>query len=246
MSGGGAGAVGSAVAVVAGTPEIEEEPVVTEYSSPASSYRAAPGGGDRTRTPHLPYSYPRRRAAIGGLFFLLTPIFISVTYVFANYPVDRFLLNTTGSVANAWIAAAAVPAFFVFMVVLDGRFLRATTDGIMARATAKQYEFAWSDIARIEHTETGLTISDQQGETHTIELIERGVRARMQRRITPMVQVAADLEQLKAAVRAPKALGSQVRVGRVRPSSLEWVLILVVLLSSVLVAGLRTAGVAPL
>lgn len=220
--------------------------MVTEYTSPASSYPAAPAGGGRARTPRLPYSFPRRRAAVGGLFFLLTPLFVSVTYVFANYPVDRFLLNTTGSVANAWVAAVVVPAFFVFMVVLDGRFLRATADGIVARATAKQYEFAWSDIERIEHTETGLTISDHQGGTHTIELIERGVRARMQRRITPMVQVAADLEQLRAEVRAPKALGSQVRVGRVRPSGLEWVLILVVLLGSVLVAGLRTAGIAPL
>lgn len=218
--------------------------MVTEFTSVPGARPGAPGRGTTTRTPRFPYSYPRRQALVGLLLALLTPLFVGIAYVFANYPVDKFLLHTTGSVTNAWGAAVLVPALFVFMVLLDGRFLRATADGVTARAAAKQYEFAWSDIAVVEHTETGLVIADHHGGAHTIELIERGMRARIQRRITPMAQVAADLETLRAEIRAPKALASQVRVGRVRPSGLEWVLILVVVLGSVAVAGLRTAGVA--
>lgn len=220
--------------------------MVTEYTPRAGGYRAAPAGGSGARTPRLPYTYPRRRSAVGWLFLLLSPLFVGITYVFANYPVDRFPLSTTGSVTDAWVTAVLVSAGFVFMVLLDGRFLRATADGVVARAASKQYELAWSDIALIEHTETGLTITDHQGGTRTIELIERSVRARLQRRATPMAQVAADLELLRVEMRAPRSLHSQVRVGRVRPSALEWVLIAVVVLGSVVVAGLRTAGVAPL
>lgn len=203
------------------------------------------GGVPFQRNLELPYSFPppRGRAMIWALRIVLAPVFVGVVYLFAHHPVDKWFLHTQGTVVDAWVAALLVSVFYGFMLLSDGRWVRATSDGIKIRGGAKQHAFAWSDIAGFEHTEKGIKVSDVHGDSHAIELIERKGTAKVVQRATPMKRLAEDLETLRLQVRAPKALTSQVRVGRVNLTGAEWVLLVVVVLMSAVIATLRTLGV---
>lgn len=193
----------------------------------------------------LPYSFPppRGRAMIWALRILLAPLFVGAVYLFAHYPVDKWFLHTQGTVVDAWVAALLVSVFYGFVLLSDGRWVRATSDGVEIRSGTKQYAFAWSDIAGFGHSEKGIEVSDVHGGSHAIELIERKGAAKVVHRVTPMKRLAEDLEHLRLQVKAPKALTSQVRVGRVSLTGAEWVLLAVIALMAVAIATLRTLGV---
>lgn len=207
--------------------------------------RRSQGGVPFQENVELPYSFPppRGRAMIWALRIVLAPVFVGVVYLFAHYPVDKWFLDTQGTVVDAWVAALLVSVFYWGMLLSDGRWLRATSDGVEIRGGAKQYAFAWSDIAGLAHTEKGLIVTDVHGDSHTVELIERKGTAKVLQQTTPMKRLVEDLERLRLQVRAPRALTSQVRLGRTTLTGAEWVLMAVVALAAVGVAALRTAGV---
>lgn len=207
--------------------------------------RTRTGGVPFQENLELPYSYPsaRGRVMIWVLRVVLVPVFVGVVHLFAHYPVDKWFLHTQGTVTDAWVAAVLVSLFYGFMLLSDGRWVRATADGVEIRGGARQYFFAWPDVAGFGHTEKALTVADVHGGSHEIELIERNARTKLVQRTTPMKRLAEDLERLRQQVRAPKALSSQVRVGRVTPTGAEWILFAVVAALAIVVATLRTLGV---
>ncbi len=217
--------------------------MVTEYTT--GRRRRSRGAPEAQQEVTLPLAYPpgRARVTIVALRLLLVPVVGLAVYVLANYPVGKYGLHTDGSVADAWVAAVVMVAVYGVGLVLDGRSLRATADGITVRGGLKQHEFAWADVAGVAHTETGLTITDHDGGTHTIQLIERDARTKIVMRTTPMVRLAADLERARLQVRAPRALISQVRVGPVRLTAGEWGVWVLVAVIALAVAMARTAGV---
>jgi hypothetical protein len=221
--------------------------MVTEYPGGRSGM---PGGGRATRPGtsgeaiELPYAWPPPRGRVGVwvVRIVLLPIFVGIAYVFAHYPVDRFFLHTEGRIVDGWVAAVVSVGLCYFMLISDGSSVRADSVRLSIRAKTRQHDYSWGDVAAVEHTETGLVVTDQQGESATIELTERTWQARLVQRKTPMVQIAADLERIRRQVRAPKNLTRQVRVGTARLTQAEWVYGILVALGAVSVATLRTLG----
>jgi hypothetical protein len=81
-----------------------------------------------------------------------------------------------------------------------------------------EHEYSWGDVAEVRHNETALVVTDQQGESATIRLLER----------------------IRLQVRAPVNLTRQIRVGRVRLTPAEWTYATLVTVGAAAVATLRT------
>lgn len=190
----------------------------------------------------LPYAWPsaRGRIALWLLRLVLLPVFVAIPYVFANYPVDKYFLHTEGRVVDGWVAAVVAVALCYFMLVSDGSSVRADGVRLTIRAKARQHDYSWGDVAAVEHTDTALVVTEQQGQARTIELVQRTWQARLTRRKSPMTRLAADLERIRRQVRAPRNLTPQVRVGVTRLTSAEWVLVILVAVGAVAFATLRT------
>ncbi|MFE7508763.1 hypothetical protein [Promicromonospora sp. NPDC057488] len=173
---------------------------------------------------------------------VLLPIFVGIPFVFAHYPVDKWFLHTEGRVADGWVAAALTVALCLVMLVGDGNSVRADGVRLSLRSGAKQHDYSWGDVATVGHDDTALVVTDHQGEATTIKLVERPWQARLIKRKSPMVELAARLERIRVQVRAPRNLTPQVRVGAVRLTASEWVFAILVALGSIAVATLRTLG----
>ncbi len=221
--------------------------MVTEYPGGRSN---APGGrrGAGRGLPGdgigLPYVWTPGGGRVGTwvLRVVLLPIFVGIPYVFANYPVDRLFLHTEGRVVDGWVAAVFSLGLCYFMLISDGSTVRADGVRLSIRAKGRQHDYSWGDVAAVEHTETGLVVTDQQGRSVPLGLTERTWQAKLVQRKNPMVQVAADLERIRAQVHAPKNLTRQVRTGVARLTLAEWTYAILVALGAVTVATLRTLG----
>ena len=222
--------------------------MVTEYPAGRSG---VPGAG-RTRAGQglqgdpigLPYMWPPARGRVGlwVVRSILLPIFVGIPYVFANYPVDRFFLHTEGRVVDGWVATVFVIGLCWFMLISDGRTVRADSVRLSIRARRRQHDYSWGDVARVEHTETGLVVVEQDGRSATVEITERTWQAKLVRLKNPMIALAADLERIRLQVRAPKNLTRQVRVGVARLMAAEWVYLILIALGAGAVATLRALG----
>ncbi|MFC8943713.1 hypothetical protein ACFT1B_37125 [Streptomyces griseoincarnatus] len=192
----------------------------------------------------LPYAWPPARGRVGVwvVRVVLLPIFVGIAYVFAHYPVDRYFVHTEGRVVDGWVAAVVSVGLCYFMLISDGSTVRADSVRLSIRARTRQHDYSWGDVAAVGHSETGLVVTDQQGERATIGLTERTWQAKRVRRKSPMVQLAADLERIRLQVHAPKNLTRQVRVGTARLTQAEWVYGILVALGAITVATLRTLG----
>jgi len=221
--------------------------MVTEHPGSRSS---TPGGGRAAgrsssgEAIDLPYAWPPARGRVGiwVVRLVLLPVFLGITYVFAHYPVDRFFVHTEGRIVDGWVAAVVSVGLCYFMLISDGSSVRADSVRLSIRAKTRQHDYSWGDVAAIEHTERGLVVTDRQGRSETIGLVERTWQSRLVRRTSPMAGVAADLERIRRQVRAPENLTRQVRVGTARLTQAEWVYWILIALGAIGVATLRTLG----
>ncbi|MEV0893091.1 hypothetical protein [Promicromonospora sp. NPDC050262] len=198
--------------------------------------RRMPDGGVR-----LPYVWPSR-ISVWALRVVLLPILVGIPYVFAHYPVDKAFVHTEGRVVDGWVAAALTIGLCFVMLVSDGNAVRADGVRLSIRSGARQHDYSWGDVAEVRHDDTGLVVTDREGGSATVGLIERPWQVRLLKRTSPMVGLAEDLERIRQQVRAPKNLTRRVEVGRVRLTSAEWTFAILVTLGSVTVATLRTLG----
>ncbi|WP_129782814.1 hypothetical protein [Promicromonospora panici] len=219
--------------------------MVTEYPVGRTQVPGDSARGADRRAPvdalRLPYTWPSRTSVWGSRVVLL-PILVGIPFVFVHYPVDRFFLHTEGRVIDGWVGAGLAVGMCFFMLIGDGNAVRLDGVRLSIRSGARQHDYSWGDVAGVRHEDTGLVVTDQQGESVTIRLVERPWQARLVRRRSPMIRLAADLERIRLQVRAPVNLTRQVRVGRVRLTPAEWTYAILVTLGAVAVATLRTLG----
>ncbi|MFD7309462.1 hypothetical protein [Promicromonospora sp. NPDC059942] len=218
--------------------------MVTEYPVGRIPVR---GAGRRGARPvrdggvRLPYVWPSRISVWVSRAVLL-PILVGVPYVFAHYPVDKLFLHTEGRVVDGWVAAALTVGLCFVILVGDGNRVRADGVRLSIRSEGRRHDYSWGDVAEVRPDDTGLVVTDREGGSTTVGLIERPWQVRLVQQTSPMVRLAEDLERIRRQVRAPENLTRQVEVGKARLTPAEWTFAVLVTLGSVTVATLRTFG----